>query len=304
MIYQHPLAYLLALEGLALMRAWVGDFEQDFVLARLAEVRRLMDDDRLSGHPGVMVEWGQVSSGYRKWAPTYDDPTNGLFSLDTPIVGEILDGLGEGKGRVAADAACGTGRLSSLLVERGYDVVGIDGSPEMLDVARTRFPNATWREGDLRALPLDDSSVDVVLTGLALAHLPSLEPAFEEFARVLRPGGHLVISDTHHEVILRGSIVKDLGPNGEPAFVPTHRHAVGDFLRAALPVGFEVRRCEEPGRPRETFEAPREPAPVTEPVEIGEWADWPWSLLGFAPDAVRAAWAAPAVVVWLFQLRD
>lgn len=302
MIYQHPLAYLLALEGLALMRAWSGDFDEAFVQARLAEVRRLLDDDGLAAHPGVSVRWGDVGSGYRDWAPTYDDPSNGLFALDTPIVGEILDALGEGRGREALDAACGTGRLSSLLVERGYDVAGIDGSPEMLDLARTRFPDATWREGDLHALPVEDSSADVVLTGLALAHVPSLEPVFAEFARVLRPGGHLVISDTHNEVILRGSIVKCLGPNGEPGFVPTYRHRVGDFLRAALPLGFEARRCEEPGRPRATDAWTGEPTPMAEQIDVGDWADWPWNLIGLIPDAVRAAWAAPAVVVWHFQL--
>ena len=301
MIYQHPLAYLVALEGLALMRSWSGDFDEAFVRARLAEVRRLLDDDDLNGHPGVSVRWGDVRGGYRDWAPTYDDPSNGLFSLDTPVVAEILDSLGPGAGRSAVDAACGTGRLSALLVERGYDVVGVDGSPEMLDVARTRFPSAQWRDGDLHALPVEDSSVDVVLTGLALAHVPSLEPVFAEFARVLRPGGHLVISDTHHEVIYRGSIVKALGPNGEPGFVPTYRHVVGDFLRAALPLGFAARRCEEPARPR-TVESIGEPAPMPEEIVVGEWADWPWNLIDLIPDAVRAAWSTPAVVVWHFQL--
>src|SRR5438067_580707 len=45
MIYQHPLAYLLGLEGVALLRAWAGDYDKEFVLTRLAEVRRLIDDE-------------------------------------------------------------------------------------------------------------------------------------------------------------------------------------------------------------------------------------------------------------------
>ncbi len=48
MIYQHPLAYLLGLEGIALLRAWAGDFDKDFVDARLAEVRALLADERLA----------------------------------------------------------------------------------------------------------------------------------------------------------------------------------------------------------------------------------------------------------------
>ena len=118
---------------------------------------------------------------------------------------------------------------------------------------------------------------------------------------MLRPGGHLVISDTHHELILRGSIVKSLGPDGEPGFVPTYRHSVGDFLRAAIPLGFQARRCEEPPTHR-TTDPNTTPAPMPQTVDVGEWADWPWNLIGLIPDAVRAAWATSAVVVWHFQL--
>ena len=52
-IYQHPLAYLLGIEGLALLRAWAGDYDEAFVTARLAEVRRLLDD------PGEADAMGQ-----------------------------------------------------------------------------------------------------------------------------------------------------------------------------------------------------------------------------------------------------
>jgi hypothetical protein len=51
-IYQHPLAYLLGVEKLALLRAWAGDYDEAFVRARLAEVRRLLDEPALADHPG------------------------------------------------------------------------------------------------------------------------------------------------------------------------------------------------------------------------------------------------------------
>lgn len=50
MIYQHPLAHLLVSEGLALLRAWAGDQDEEFVRARLAEVRRLLDEPALRDH--------------------------------------------------------------------------------------------------------------------------------------------------------------------------------------------------------------------------------------------------------------
>src|SRR5688500_10738092 len=135
MSYQHPLAYLLGLEGLALLRGWAGDFGREFVLERLAEVRRLLADPVLADHPGVDVARRESQAGYRSWARTYDDEANGLFSLDEPVVNVILDGLPSG---VALDAACGTGRLTNGLVGRGHRVIGIDNSEEMLDVARRR----------------------------------------------------------------------------------------------------------------------------------------------------------------------
>lgn len=83
---------------------------------------------------------------------------------------------------------------------------------------------------------------------------------------MLRPGGDLVISDVHHELITRGSVMTARGPAGEPRIAPTHRHQTGDYLRAALRHGLQVRRCEEP-----RAASPDEPLP--EPAaEIGDWA--------------------------------
>ena len=65
MTYQHPLAHLLGLEGLALLRAWGGEHDRAFVEARLAEVRRLVADEEPAGHPGVDVT---DETGRSAWA--------------------------------------------------------------------------------------------------------------------------------------------------------------------------------------------------------------------------------------------
>lgn len=294
MIYQHPLAYLIGLEGLALLRAWAGDYDQQFVTARLAEVRRLLDDEALAGHDGVLVEPGATINAYRQWSASYDDPGNGLFDLDEPIVYEISDALPIG---TALDAACGTGRFTSHLVERGHRVIGVDNSPDMLQQAHRRFPTADFVLGDLHRLPLADDSVDVVVNGLALTHVNALPPVMAEFGRVLRHGGHLIISDVHPELVLRGSVVKAVGPRQQPQMAISNRHTVGEFLRAALAAGFSVRRFDEQPHPA----APDGPAPAPT-HEIGSWQDWPWTLLGLVPEASGAAWDKPAVVIWHLQL--
>lgn len=291
MIYQHPLAYLLGIEGQALLRAWAGDADEAFVRARLAEVRRLLDEPALRDHPGVHVRRGDLQAAYAGWADTYDDEDNGLFAVDGPVVREILDGLPAG---TALDAACGTGRFAARLSEQGHRVVGVDRSAAMLARARDRVPGLFAR-ADLDRLPVGDATVDVVVCALALVHVPDLGPVLAEFARVLRPGGSVVLSDVRRELTLLGSVPKAPGPAGEPGLAPAYRHRTGDYLRAALAAGLTVVRCEEP--------LP-EPGAAGEPparLDPGEWADWPWALLELVPEAFHAAWGEPAVTVWHFR---
>lgn len=305
MIYHHPLAYLLGVEGLALLRAWAGEQEYDeaFVQRRIAEIRQLLDDKRLAAVSGVLAERDATGAAYAQWAATYDQPGNGCFDLDEPVIDDILASLldvgaaARTTGMTAVDAACGTGRLARRLLARGYGVIGVDSSPEMLEQARDHVPGADFRTGDLDALPVPDDTADLVVTGLALTHVADLEPVYAEFARVLRPGGDLIVSDVDRDLVLLGSVVKVSGPDGRPGLATTHRHRTADHLRAALAAGFAVLRCEEEPR------APTSEGPLPEPTrEVGEWTDWPWTLLDWDPEASRAAWRNPAVTVWHFRL--
>src|SRR5215470_7795112 len=71
-VYQHPLAFLLGLEGVALLRAHAGDgFDREFVHARIAEIRALLD--RAAPTLGGGLELGELSAadGYRRWSAAY-----------------------------------------------------------------------------------------------------------------------------------------------------------------------------------------------------------------------------------------
>jgi SAM-dependent methyltransferase len=292
-IYQDPLAYLLGLEGIALLDAWAGDHDRDFVETRLAEIRQLLDDEKLQ-NCGVLAERVSSVTAYQQRSTSYDaEAGGGLFTLDEPVVAEYLDGRAPG---AALDAACRTGRFAEFLAQRGHQVIGVDSSPDMLRHARQRVPTGEFHLGELDRLPLPDDSVDVVVCALALVHVPRLEPVLAEFARVLRPGGDLVISDVHHDLVTRGSVITARGPAGEPCLVDTYRHQLGDYLRAALSVGFQVKRCEEPGAVRASGPPP-EPA-----TDISDWNDWPWALMDYLPSVTRATSGYPALVIWHFQL--
>jgi SAM-dependent methyltransferase len=296
MIYQHPLAYLLGVEGVALLRAFAGDYDRDFCDARIAEIRQLLDSPALSGE-GIMATRVNTVDGYRVWSATYDQPGNGLFDIEEPVVHEILGELPPG---IALDAACGTGRHAQYLAAKGHRVIGVDGSPDMLEHARKRVPQAEFQHGDLHQLPVPDDHVDIVVCALALSHVADLRPVFTEFARVLRPGGHLVVTDVHQELVALGSVPRVGCADDEPGLLPASRHRASDYLNAALPLGLQVRRCDEP-----RMSGGDDRAVMAGDIATGPWEAWPWSLLGL----VRAASAAvfdgtPATIIWHFQLAD
>ncbi|WP_211244097.1 methyltransferase domain-containing protein [Actinospica robiniae] len=298
--YLSPLAYLLGVEGAALLRGLRdGTGDRAFVEARIAEIRTLLADPALAGSPGIEAVAGGISTGevYRQWAPTYDGP-NSMIESEEPLVRAIVDGLPIG---TALDAACGTGRHAKHLAGLGHRVVGLDASGEMLAIAAQKVPGAVFHRAELTAMPLADGSVDLAVCALALCHVPDLAPVFAEFARVLRPGGHLVVSDPHVLLsYLRPMLARTPGPDGRPTtFVEYHR-GLSEYLAAALPVGFQVRHCAEPGIP--TKDSTTAHVPTVIPGSSAPQLDW--ELLGWIPEAVTAVMNLPSIVLWHFQLAD
>ncbi len=99
---------------------------------------------------------------------------------------------------VVADLGCGTGDLARRLARRVGRVVAVDRSAAMLRAARRRLDgiaNVELHRADLESLPLADASCDAALLVLALSYAPDPERALAEAARVLRPGGALVVAD-------------------------------------------------------------------------------------------------------------
>ncbi len=294
-IHQHPLAYLLGLEGVALMRAFAGEYDRAFTEARIAEIRGLLD--RAAGlGPGVDVPPLTVKDGYDGWAANYDGEDNGCFPMRDDVLLPMLDRLPPGR---SLDAACGTGALAQQLVARGHDVVGVDISTAMLSRARTAVPEARFLVGDLTNLPLPDDAIDHAVCSLALAHVSDLRPFFAEVARVMRPGGHLLLLDTrgHFTGSSRYPLIKE-SADGRVGHIAGYSHGLGDYLRAALPHGYLVRSCEESYRDDHTVGPDEAPQPLTPgPPDI-------WELHPWVPDAANAAKAGqPAVVAWDFELR-
>src|SRR5688500_8479899 len=91
------------------------------------------------------------------------------------------------------DAGCGSGLFSSLAIESGAEVTGIDAAPGLLELARRRNQQNNFLEEDLEDLPFPDNHFDVVTGFNSFQYAGDFENALLEAKRVLKPGGRLVI---------------------------------------------------------------------------------------------------------------
>jgi demethylmenaquinone methyltransferase/2-methoxy-6-polyprenyl-1,4-benzoquinol methylase len=117
----------------------------------------------------------------------------------------LIADLGLPRGSQGLDVGCGVGLYTLWLAEAvgsGGGVVGIEPSAERVEAARTltagvlSAPRLQFREGDATALPFGDATFDWVWCGDVLHHVAETARALGEFARVLRPGGRIVIKES------------------------------------------------------------------------------------------------------------
>jgi SAM-dependent methyltransferase len=274
--------FVLGTEGLALLRNWL--------VPGSAQAERRVDElARFAGAPesaplAIRFELPQldVAAGYARWSATYDSSPNPLIRAEEPAVRAIFDRIPLG---LALDAACGTGRHTAYLRDRGHRVIGIDATPEMLDKARARVPDGDFRVGELGSLPLDDASVDLAVCTLALTHVPDLTRPIAELARVVRPGGRIVLSDLHPAMVLLGTSGFFIGSDGAAGNVTTFHHPHSCYLAAFRAARLEIVDCVEPV------------------VEEQDLAALSGGLLSLAEEAFRCAWVGlPNALVWELEV--
>lgn len=141
-------------------------------------------------------------------------------------------------GGPVADIGCGPGRITAYLQGLGVDVVGVDLSPAMIDIARRNHPGLRFEVGSMTDLDLADSSVAGILAWFSLIHIPDDEvPAvLAHFHRVLRPHAILLLAfhvgDEHR--------LKTQGYGGHPMNVYVHRRPPDRVAAWLTDAGFTV----------------------------------------------------------------
>lgn len=154
-----------------------------------------------------------IRSMFDEVAPTYDF-LNHLLSLGidnywrataTAKAKKLLAGIPSSK---ILDVATGTGDLAASMAKiPGTKVTALDLSPQMLAIARKKYPGITFLEGYAEKLPFETASFDIVSAGFGVRNFEHLDLGMQEFSRVLKPGGHAIIIEP---MIPRNPLIKKL----------------------------------------------------------------------------------------------
>ena len=130
-------------------------------------------------------------AGAGRWDKLREDLFGHWFHLQA--LGGLLD-----DDWVVGDLGCGTGVVAAALAPYVAGVIAVDRSEDMLTAARGRvreWPNVDVRRGELEALPIEDASLDAATLMLVLHHAPDPSAVLSDAARVLKPGGRLLLTD-------------------------------------------------------------------------------------------------------------
>lgn len=194
-----------------------------------------------------------VRRGYDELAGTYAERRTGS-DRERAVLGELLDSLPE-RPRVL-DAGCGQGTPVLERLDREATAVGVDLSRGQLRLAAGAVPGAALVQGDLTGLPFRDDAFDAVVAVDSVIHLPLADhpTAFGEFARVLRSGGRLLLSEAPEE--RRRTTADWLGEGVEMRWRMAGAAATRRQLRDAgfrLTAEWEAPDAAEDGPPRPPF---------------------------------------------------
>jgi ubiquinone/menaquinone biosynthesis C-methylase UbiE/DNA-binding transcriptional ArsR family regulator len=188
----------------------VADFARDLI-ARLSPPDANLAADRARLAEVRQARAEQAARYFAAQAGNWDE----LRAMHVPeerVEAAIRKAAGQGPVHALLDLGTGTGRMLELLGPLAAHAVGIDQSPQMLSIARVRIErgglrNVQLRQGDIYAVPAAADSYDLVVMHQVLHYLDDPLRAIREAARVLRPGGRLLIADfaPHEEEALRTS---------------------------------------------------------------------------------------------------
>jgi ubiquinone/menaquinone biosynthesis C-methylase UbiE len=201
---EDPDAWSACVTGALPVEQW-SDWLDELGFEQIALRPALSDDPLSSIQPGIpfsaviqAIKPGEAGSKtyFNQVADQWDEMRQTFFS--EAVREQAYAAARVQPGELAADIGAGTGFISEGLLERGARVIAVDQSEAMLEVLKEKLGSSDeldCRKGEADALPVESGSVDAVFANMYLHHVEDPAGAIAEMARLLKPGGRLVITD-------------------------------------------------------------------------------------------------------------
>jgi len=168
--------------------------------------------------------------------------------VDRALLGVFAEWVRAAGGGLVADMGCGAGGITKVLNGLGLDAFGVDLSPQMVALARRRYPGLRFEVGSMLALDLPDDCLAGILASYSIIHLPWERRAevFAEFHRVLAAGGQVMLvfqigEDRGHRDQVDGLVIA----------LDWYRQQPDEVAQLLAEAGFDVRmqvvRAPHPG---------------------------------------------------------
>jgi SAM-dependent methyltransferase len=184
-----------------------------------------------------------VREGYAEWVRTYEQIVQDEMDLHLLDRVQTIDWSAL---RLVLDLACGTGRIGQWLKRRcAARIDGIDLTPEMLEVARSKDIYRTLHVADVASTGLPVHAYDGCTQSLADEHLPELPPLYREVARVTKRGGYFVLVGFHPQFLMAGMPTHFTRASGEPVTIRSYVHLLSDHVKAAHACGWSLVEMDE-----------------------------------------------------------
>jgi ubiquinone/menaquinone biosynthesis C-methylase UbiE len=203
----------------------------------------------------VINEWNNAAESYS------EDNNKSIYSLFCKNF--VIKYFSNVKNLKILDAGCGNGDYTHILTENGGNVIGCDGSDEMVKIAKTKYPKYIFENINLQnKLPYENNIFDIIFCNLVLMDIDPIDNVISEFNRVLKNNGKLFFSIVHPSFysgeweknengkIISKKIIKYITPYMEKQKfwgITTHYHRPISFYYNKLSEkGFKLNKMLEP----------------------------------------------------------
>lgn len=186
-----------------------------------------------------------ISKAYDSWAEQYDNNINKTRDLDKIAT---IKTLSEYCFDHILELGCGTGKNTEWLLQKATDIVAIDFSEAMLNVAKSKINNSivSFAQSDIKeSWPVEDASLDLITCNLILEHIEDLTPIFAQAYHKLRKGGIFFVSEFHPFKQYTGSGARYIDEHNNVVNLEVYTHHTADFTKAALSQGFVIQELNE-----------------------------------------------------------